>query len=296
MAEARILYLATADGLTQLANPGKSDRWREVGRALEGQGVRAVVVAPNDPLTVFATTAKGIMRSTDGGINWDAVNPEPSRALVFDQEGTLYAGTERGAVLHSTGGDVWHTSDASRAPIMQLTVLADDTLLSVAADGTVCERSDYDPATNHDDDAPHDHERWRTREIHVPNVRGLAARHDAPHTLFVVNASSLVMPYGTHRLPTKPTGAMIMLEGDPAVLLIGTEGALLRSDDEGAQITPLDGPSNVTALTTVPRFVDQAFAGTADGTLWFSRDRGRKWGEVGRDHAGIRSIAFARAL
>lgn len=296
MAEARILYLATADGLVQLANPGKSDRWREVGRALAGQGVRAVVAAPNDPLLAYATTGSGIARTTDGGASWQAVNSESARALVFDQAGTIYAGTERGAVLHSTGGDIWHESDASTAPIVQLVMLPDDTLLSVAADGSVCQRVEDTTSGDHDDAAPADHERWKPREVHVPNIRGLAARQDTAHSLFVVNATSLVMPYGTHRLPSRPTGALLLLEGQPPALFIGTEDALLRSDDEGYTVVPLEGPTNVTALVTPPRFVDQAFAGTAHGALWFSRDRGRTWAEVAGGYAPIRGIAFARAL
>lgn len=255
-----------------------------------------MVASPNDPLLAYATTGAGIVRTTNGGAGWEVVNAEPSRALVFDQAGTLYAGTERGVVLHSTGGDTWHESNVSQAAIVQLTALADDTLLSVAADGTVCERTDYDPTAQHSDEAPPDHEQWKRREMHVPNVRGVTARHDKPHTLFVVNASSLVMPYGTHRLPSKPTGAVLMLEGQQPVLLIGTEAALLRSDDEGKTITPVDGPTNVTALVTPPRLIDQAFAGTAGGALWYSHDRGRSWADVAQGFAAIRSIAFARAF
>lgn len=281
MAEARILYLATADGLVQLANPGKSDRWREVGRALQGQDVRSVVASPGDPLLAYAASSAGVARTTNGGFTWEIVQSEPVRALAFDAAGVLYAGTERGVVLSSPDGALWTEADASNGPIVQITAVDENTLLSVAADGTVCERVG-------------DH--WRPREWHVPHVRGLAARPVAPHHLFIVNMTSLVTPYGTHRLPAPPTGAIVILAGQDEVLLIGTQASLLRSPDEGATLDELAGPMRVTVLVTPPRFIDQAFAGTDDGRLWFSADRGRNWTQLAAGYRTIRSIAFARAL
>jgi hypothetical protein len=281
MAEARILYLGTENGLIQLANPGKSDRWREVGRALDGQLVHAVVASPRDPLLVFAASDAGISRSINGGLSWKLVRAEPIRTLSFGPGNLLYAGTERGTILSTPDGDTWReTADAS-APIIQLLDLDDDTLLSIAADGMVCRRS---------------LDRWVACELHVPNARGLAASQSVPHTLYIVNATSLVTPYGTHRLPAPPTGALLMLRGLDEVLLVGTETGLLRSPDGGNTLETVAGaPEGVTVLTTPPRFIDQVFAGTTDGALWFSNDRGRSWTQLRGGDPPIHSIAFARA-
>ncbi len=281
MAEARILYVATANGLIQLANPGKSDRWREIGRALPEQNIRAVVASPIDPLLVYAASQSGVSCSTNGGSSWEVVHSEPVGALAFDQSGTLYAGTDRGAVLASTDGTHWQQADAFAAPVVQIAALPDDTLLSVGADGTVCERS---------------LERWVTREVHVPNVRGLVATYEQPHTLFIVNQTSLVTPLGSKRLPSPPTGALLLLSGMNEVLLIGTQGLLLRSEDMGTTIAGVDGPENVMVLVSPPRFIDQSFAGTADGGLWFSPDRGRTWTQLRSGDPSVHGIAFTRAL
>lgn len=281
MAEARILYLATASGLVQLANPGKSDRWREVGRALDEQDVRAVAASPQDALVVYAASAQGISRSTNGGMSWELVRSEPTRALIFDRAGELYAGTERGVVLHSATGESWEESETSNAAIVQLIMLPDDKLLSVAADGTFCKRTA---------------EGWKPSEMHVPHLRGLAASPSQQRQLFCVNAVSLATPFGAHGLPSKPTGALVVLSGQPEVLLIGTQESLLRSEDQGNTTVAVPGPAGVAVLVTPPRFIDQAFAGTADGALWFSADRGRSWAELATGFPPIRGLAFARAL
>lgn len=281
MAEARILYLATADGMIQLANPGKSDRWREVARALEGQDLRVVVASPDDVQLVYAGSGRGIMRSTDGGATWQAVSDEPTRTLAFDQDGAIYAGSEQGAVLRSTDGVTWETEDAGSAPIVQLVRRPNGPLISVAADGTFTKRTE---------------EGWKPSEMHVPNIRGMVLSPNERHRIFCVNAGSLATPYGAHGLPAKPTGAIVLLSGEPDVLLIGTQAALLRSENDGNTLTLADGPQQVHVLVTPPRFVDQAFAGTATGELWFSSDRGRTWTQLAAGLPAIRGIAFARAL
>lgn len=281
MAEARILYLATADGLVQLANPGKSDRWREIGRALEGQDVRAVAASPNDALLVYAASAQGVSRSTNGGQSWELVQSEPTRALIFDKAGMIFAGTERGVLLHSGDGETWQADEASSAPIVQLVLLPDEKLLSVAADGSFCK---WTP------------EGCKPSEMHVPHLRGLTVSPSKQRELYCVNGVSLATPFGAHGLPNKPTGALVVLSGQPEVLLIGTQATLLRSEDQGNSVVPVEGPTEITVLVTPPRFVDQAFAGTAQGALWFSADRGRSWTELADGFPAIRGLAFARAL
>lgn len=276
-----MLYVATANGLAQLANPGKSDRWREIGLALPGEDVRSVVASPDDPLLVYAASGSGVARSQNGGASWDVINTEPTRALAFDPMGTLYVGTERGVVLATHDGTAWTQSDAFSAPVVQITATDEQTLLSVGADGTVFERRD---------------EEWRPREMHVPHVRGLTASREAPRQLFIVNKTSLVTPLETHRLPAEPTGVIVLMSGNQPTLLVGTTDGLLRSDDQGITLSPVDGPTHTTVLVTLPHFIDQAFAGTAGGSLWFSADRGRTWTELRSGYAAIRSLAFARAL
>ncbi len=281
MAEARILYIATATGLVQLANPGKSDRWREIGRSLTDQDLRVVVASPGDPLLALTASSQGVVRSTNGGMSWELVLPEPTRALVFDADGSMYASSDQGLIWQSADGSSWTEVARLPAPILNWTVLPDGTLIGVAVDGQVYQRIG-------------DH--WQRRDTVASRALALTADPNDPHRMFIVGQEALYAPNGESRLRGSPTGALVMLHGQQPVLLVGTQDGLLRSDDRGATLTPVVGPTHVTVLVTPPRFIDQAFAGTAQGQLWFSADRGRTWAELRSGYAPIRGIAFARAL
>lgn len=281
MAEARILYVATAAGLVQLANPGKSDRWREVGRALGSQNLHAVVASPNDPLLAFAASEAGISRSTNGGMSWELVSPEPARSLVFDAAGTIYAGGDNGAILASADGETWTGATRLSAPILRWSLLPNGTLLGVGGDGRI-----YEALAD----------RWQARDLGDLKLLHLVSDPDEPESLLLLGDGSLHTAEGKRTLPGAATGALLMLGGQRPVLLLGSQDLLLRSEDRGATLVPVDGPHAVTVLVTPPRFIDQAFAGTEAGALWFSSDRGRSWAELRAGYAAIRDIAFARAL
>ncbi len=285
MAEARILYIATANGLYQLANPGKSDRWREVGRALEGQDVRAVAASPSDPLLVFAGSSRGIFRSPNGGMTWEQVYTGPIGVLTFDQAGVAYAGSadENGELLRSANGVAWTGTGLAVGPYRQIVALPNARIAAIAAGGVVYE---YVGALS----------QWEERDVGVSQVRALVASRVEPNRLFIVDDTSLHTPVGKYSLPAPPTDALVVLGGKNEVLLIGTQGPLLRSGDNGSTIEFVSNMVNVTTLVTPPRYIDQVFAGTADGTLWFSADRGRSWVELRADYSLVRDIAFARAL
>lgn len=285
MAEARILYIATSAGLYQFANPGKSDRWREVGRALEGQDVRSVAASPSDPLLVYAGSAHGIFRSLNGGITWEQVYAGPIGVLTLDQAGVGYAGCadENGEVLSSADGAAWTGTGLVAGPYRQIVALPNAKIRVVAADGVVYE---YLSALS----------QWEACDVGVSQVRALTASPADPNTLFIVDHASLHAPAGQHSLPAPPTGALIVLGGKNEVLLVGTQGPLLRSDDNGSTIELVSSVANITALVTPPRYIDQVFAATANGALWFSADRGRSWVELRAGYPPVRDIAFARAL
>lgn len=280
MAEVRILYIATAAGLVQLANPGKSDRWREIGRALEGQDVRAVAASPHDPLLAYAASSGGVERTENGGASWERVVQSAVAALAFDETGRIVAGTEQGSVLASADGLVWSELGDAPAPIVQFVALADG-IVVVGSDGAVGELAG---------------DSWRARDVGISGALGVAARHDAAASVVAVSQSSLATPDGSNELPARATGALLDLHGTPPALLVGTHEALLRSEDQGATLAPVDGPREVTALVSAQRAVDQVFAGTATGELWYSGDRGRSWARVASGFAAVRSLAFARAL
>jgi photosystem II stability/assembly factor-like uncharacterized protein len=303
MAEARILYLATDDGLIQLANPGRSDRWREVGRALAGQPVRVVAAAPHDPLLVVAATADAVHRSTNGGISWEELWRGQATALAFDEQGALYVGTAAGALLRSTDGASWDELLQADSSIKKAMAVVDQRVI-FCVDRAVYEWT-LAGGRPFGSFAP---------EIHLA---GAIANPTPPQRITVVGKQGAeTLPDAAQQL----TGALVVLGGNEPVLLVGTQGALLRSVDGGdlgaatagvsdeainvvilnaAQPSPLvevAGPQHVTALVNPPRLLDHVFAATTVGELWLSTDRGRTWATVRTALPSISDLSFARAV
>jgi photosystem II stability/assembly factor-like uncharacterized protein len=85
---------------------------------VRGVKVWALAIDPQTPTTVYASvspyggTLSGVLKSTDGGANWIAVNnglPYLPGALAIDPEAptTLYAGTGGGVFKSIDGGANW---------------------------------------------------------------------------------------------------------------------------------------------------------------------------------------------
>jgi len=310
MAEARILYVATDDGLIQFANPGRSDRWREVGRALEHQLVRVVIAAPNDPLLIVAATAGAVHRTMDGGFSWEPIWQGEATALAFDDNGTLYVGTGQGVLLRSTSAGQW------------------EELLHVQQIAAALSANPDQPSAEHFPDltiksvvVAGDHVVCCTAE-HVSTIDLANGFQNARYaagwkniTVITDAASRQALVVGTSSEASEQyTGAAVQLGGNAPVLLVGTNEALLRSVD-GAAVVPqdaaklayadvnldqlsmveIDGPQNTSALVTPSRFIDQVFATTKSGELWFSNDRGRTWTALRTDLPPANDLAFARA-
>lgn len=295
MAEARILYVATDDGLIQFANPGRSDRWREVGRALEGQPVRVVVAAPNDPLLIVAATADAVHRTTDGGFSWEPIWQGEATALAFADDGTLYVGTTDGVLLRQNGPE-WDEKMRASSPITSIVSISDLRVIVSDAHSVYEKTSEgYERLTGALlAGAPGRH--------HV--VVGISVHPTQTDRATVVYELSDTGPLDK---PQFLTGALVVLGGTEPVLLVGTHNDLFRSTtitwertvffgaDEHEGFNPVPGPQDVSALVTPPRFIDQVFATTRSGELWFSNDRGRTWAALHTDLPPANDLAFARA-
>lgn len=87
---------------------------------------------------------------------------------------------------------------------------------------------------------------------------------------------------------------------EPALLAVLPQGGIGRSVDGGATFAPtqVDVPwtGEITIIAPAPYHIDTAFAGSANGQLTISADRGRTWRTIKRDLPPIRAIAAARLV
>ena len=278
MAEVQVLYAATAQGLAQLVNPGTSHRWRPVDRALEGQDVLCVRASLVEPLFVLAGTAAGLYATRNGGASWEPQRGDIVRTLAAVEDGSFYAGTGDGIILHG-GSEGWNEVHTGSAPVVYLSKLAGGRIAAVFRDGVVAILEDGE---------------WKFADMFVPSASRVVSSVARPAELIFTNETSLVTRYGARTVPGEPTGALVLLAGDPEVLLIGTRDGIQRTDDTGKTLQAVDGPKNVRVLVSPPRYQDYAYAGTGGGELWVSTDRGRTWQKIHEGLAPVHDLSFAR--
>lgn len=279
MAQVQILYVATARGINQFANPGTSDRWRAVGVALNDQDVAAVRASASDPLHVFAGSVAGLSATTNGGASWDLVSATPIASLVATSGG-VYAGTADGRILRESGGD-WAVVYDDLPAVMQLAELRHERVAAIYEDGSLG-LLDGDASTSIGEP--------------VAGALSVVSGAAAPDDLFVVTGSGVRGPSGFQAVAPDLTGAVVLLAGKTEVLLLGSQQAILRSEDGGSSFIPVEGPVDVQVLVSPARYQDYAYAGTASGELWLSSDRGRNWRRLQADLAPIHDLSFARVF
>jgi photosystem II stability/assembly factor-like uncharacterized protein len=100
----------TGIGILKSTTAGAS--WRLIPSTVGFGPVNDIVVSPNDPLAVYASTERTVLRSSDGGTSW-----QPSLADGGDTCRDLAIRTDRNpdtvfaACAHNQGGSVWRTVD-----------------------------------------------------------------------------------------------------------------------------------------------------------------------------------------
>ncbi len=96
-------------GLFRSANNGAS--WSLSQNGLTTSYVYSIVIDRNTPTTMYAGTAGGVSKSTDGGVNWVATAPNNAmvQALAIDPSNSsiVYAGTLSGVYKTTNGGGSW---------------------------------------------------------------------------------------------------------------------------------------------------------------------------------------------
>jgi len=97
---------------------------QDTGWVLQGEGglVTALVLDPINPAILYATTARGIFKTIDGGASWRpqgvALEGKSILAMAIDprHNARIFATTDTGGVFRSLdGGDHWSEANAGLA-------------------------------------------------------------------------------------------------------------------------------------------------------------------------------------
>ncbi|HMQ34726.1 MAG TPA: hypothetical protein PKD53_28575 [Chloroflexaceae bacterium] len=100
--------------------------------------------------------------------------------------------------------------------------------------------------------------------------------------------------------PAPGAAALALLAGKQETLIAAIAGgtSLVRSEDGGASWAPVTVEGGllggIAVIAPSSYHMDIAWAGTDQGQLLRSDDRGRTWREVGRERAGVLSLAVVR--
>jgi photosystem II stability/assembly factor-like uncharacterized protein len=229
---------AAGGGVFRSADGGRT--WSPAG--LVGEAVRALAMAPSDPNQLVAGTLDGIYRSIDGSKTWERISPEHHEelrnldSLAIDPRDpqTIYAGT-----FHLP----WKTSDGGRTwrPIHE-GMIDDSDVMSLLIDGGNSRRlyaSACSGIYRSDDSAA----QWRKiQDIPYTARRTYAITQDPkrPESVYAATSEGLwkTADGGMNWRRTTPeswvVNTVVVSEGDPGRVLIGTEEwGMLMSDDGG---------------------------------------------------------------
>lgn len=305
MAKAGIVYAGTDDGVVIFSDPASIGRWRRIGHELVGLPVRALV--SHSALVIDAATASaGVHHSDDGGQSWRQTSGADVVAVAAHPAApaTVVLATSAGELQRSDdGGANWRMLSRSQLPAGDIAQMLIDPhtpeQVVVALRGGNVWASDNDGET------------WNMRSVGLPGgLDTLTASPGRAGRLFATvdgdmwrTSDSLQWIQATGKPPALLGGIIAVLPGKTEVLLAttldshGTAG-LARSDDDGDtwQVATTDTTLEAAITVIIPAayHLDTAWAGTSDGQLLLSDDRGRSWHTVARDLAPIRALAAVR--
>jgi photosystem II stability/assembly factor-like uncharacterized protein len=110
-----VVYVTTqGEGLfmtSDVTNVASIDDWESIDNGLVDLPVYAMIVHPWDNKMVYAGTPKGMFKTTNGGLTWEAkgLKGQTVFALVTDpmDSNIIYAATDNGVYKTINGGDTW---------------------------------------------------------------------------------------------------------------------------------------------------------------------------------------------
>lgn len=289
MAQARLLYIGTDDGLLLLTDPGAGGRWLRGGHELRGLPVRHLWVNSVEPTQVLALAGDGLHRSVDGGRQWvKQCEISQARALIGGHTNRssvyLLAGTE--LLCSADGGASWSSRTLPAA--FRALAAGDDAHLYAGLDGQ--------GLASHDEGAT-----WEPFYASLPAAIDFLASPPAQTALFALAGGTVYQTAASawHAMPAAPERGIslaVLAAKSPTILLALENGGIARGNlaawEDAPVSLPWDGPAAL--LTPAVYHMDVAFAASASGIVAQSSDRGRTWMVIRQGLAPVHAIASAR--
>ena len=294
-------------GRTDVSTASNKDDWMQTNGPYGGD-IRTLYATPEGVL--FAgTDSAGIFRSTDLGDSWIPVNTglpnEPgegyiSIAVFAQKRNMLYAGTSGGLYASPNGGDTWHHVPTlqRRVSVSGVVTIGARVYISMSEDG-VWHSDDGDSwiPMNYGLENLLIRELSRIGTTLIASTEYGAFRKKLNENSWTpINAGFVEQPIdmepinsaratsGLDPLPRQQFPSGIRVDSFAAMenliyigILMGGDGGLFRSDDEGdtwTRITAEDMVHTVEALVTSGTTL---YASTFGGGVFRSEDRGDSW-------------------
>jgi photosystem II stability/assembly factor-like uncharacterized protein len=285
-----IVFAGTDDGVYQSPNGGRA--WRQAGEKTAGMTILALAISNNFSVdqTIFAGAESGILfRSRDRGTLWeetnlDSFNTGAINCLLYRANGDLWVGTSQAGILHSPdSGETWESILTNIPPVLTLELI-DNRLYAGFHELGLMFSSDAGASWQPERELSARRFQWLD---HLSDKEFVAA--GAQEGIWVSPDRGLswniVSGWEFDR-------SALGISADKGVILAAAQDGVWRSTDFGSSWSlVIDKP-----LATSPFYFAQheefAWAGSASGELWYSRDQGQTWEKVRTPFSGANIVGL----
>ena len=261
---------------------------QDTGWVLQGEGglVTALVLDPVNPAILYATTARGIFKTIDGGASWHpqggALDGKSILALAIDprHNATVFATTDTGGIYRSlNGGEHWSEANTGLAAryVGSIAVDSASTVWAGTEAGRIFKSSDGGDS-------------WTETVPPTAHISVMAIAPDPvkPGTLYVGTNSEGVYKtvdggttwtHLTKGLKRATVWNILVDKSAPSTVYAGTHEGFYKSINGGEYWTPGNRgltSFNILALAVDPASPSTLYAGTAAG-VFSTSDAGDSW-------------------